>query len=106
MSRRRKSAAADAEVVRATREVAGRALRRLDMMEWVLFLVAAALSTGAGALVALLLAPLLHVSYRVLWVASSVVIFGVPGWLVVRRVRREEKEWRDKVLNQIGGSDG
>lgn len=95
----------DEEAARVTREVASRAVKRLDILEWVILFVAAVLSAGAGALVALLVAPPLGVSFRTTWVVASLLIFGVPGWISIRRVRREDEAWRERILNQMGGSD-
>jgi hypothetical protein len=96
----------DTEEARVTGEVARRAARRLDVLEWVILLVVALLSVAAGALVALLLARPLSISFRLTWTVASLVIFGVPGWFAMRRSRREEDALRDRILRQIGGEDG
>lgn len=73
---------------RLLQEVARRAAGRLDVLEWVALTLAAALATAGGAVVAWLLAPALGVPGRTLWVVSSVLMFGVPGWAALRRRRR------------------
>jgi hypothetical protein len=60
MSRAQRSAEEDARI---TREVAERAIRRLDILEWVIL-------TGVAAL----------------------LLFGVPGGIAWRRARREDRE--------------
>jgi hypothetical protein len=96
---------ADEDAARATREVASRAVRRLDVLEWVILFGAAALSAGAGALVALLAAHSLGLPFRVTWIVASLLIFGVPGWFAVRRAKREDEAFRERILKEIGGSD-
>jgi hypothetical protein len=96
---------ADTEAARATREVARRAVRRLDMLEWVILFGAAVLSAGAGALVALLGAHSLGLPFRLTWTVASLLLFGVPGWFAVRRAKREDEAFREKILREIGGSD-
>jgi hypothetical protein len=95
----------DAEAARATREVASRAVRRLDVLEWVILFAAALLSVGAGALVALLAAHSFGLPFRATLIVASLLIFGVPGWFAVRRARREDEAFREKILREIGGSD-
>lgn len=110
MSRRnrggRKRYRAEAEAARAARDVAKRAARRLDILEWVMLLGAAALSAAAGALVGFLGEHLVHFSFRITWVVSSLVIFAVPGWFAMRRAKREDAALRAKIMKQIKGSDG
>jgi uncharacterized membrane protein len=96
----------DAEAARIAREVTSRALRRLDVLEWVMLLGAAALSAAAGALVGVLAAHMLGFSFRVTWVVSSLLIFGVPGWFAMRRAKREDEAFRDRILKQSGRTDG
>lgn len=69
------------------REVARRAARRLDVLEWAVLLAAAVLAVLGGGVVAWLLAPVLGVSPRPLWVVSALLMFGVPGWAALRRRR-------------------
>lgn len=73
---------------RLLQQVAQRAAGRLDLLEWVALTLAAALAAAGGAVVAWLLAPALGVPMRTLWVVSSVLMFGVPGWAALRRRRR------------------
>ncbi|MCG6989089.1 MAG: hypothetical protein LJF06_13045 [Gemmatimonadetes bacterium] len=96
----------DAEAVRIAKEVTSRALKRLDVLEWVMLLGAATLSAVAGALVGVLAAHVLGFSFRVTWVVASLLIFGVPGWFAMRRAKREDAAFRERILKQSGRSDG
>lgn len=73
---------------RLLQQVARRAAGRLDVLEWVALALAAALAAAGGGVVAWLLAPGLGVPVRTLWVVSSLLMFGVPGWAALRRRRR------------------
>lgn len=73
---------------RLLQEVAQRAAGRLDLLEWVALALAAALAAVGGGAVAWLLAPILGVPTRTLWVVASLLMFGLPGWAALRRQRR------------------
>ena len=77
---------------RATREVAGRALRRLDVLEYVILLAALILALLGGALVALILTAYAGLSFRIGWAVSSLLLFIVPGGTVYLRELSREKE--------------
>lgn len=62
-----------------------RAVRRLNILEYVILVAAAGMSLGGGALVALLLRELTDAPFRILWFISSLVLFSVPGFFVLRR---------------------
>jgi len=81
----------DERAARQIQEVTARAVRRLDVLEWVILAVAAAAATAAGALVAWLLAEPVGVAFRTLWIVASLVLFGVPGWLALRGVKTEDE---------------
>ncbi|GMV06681.1 MAG: hypothetical protein AMXMBFR53_29560 [Gemmatimonadota bacterium] len=81
---------------RAVRRVASRAARRLDVAEWVLLLAAALFAVVGGALVAGLLSGPLGVPFRLAWLVAAAVMFGVPGLLALRKMRREDREWRER----------
>ncbi len=77
------------EEARVTSEVARRAIRRLDVLEWVMLLLAAALAVGGGALVAMLLVGRAGQGFRTVWIATSLLLMVVPGVVVL--ARREEQ---------------
>lgn len=88
---------------RLTREIAARAARRLDYLEWVILGAAILAAVGGGALVALLLSDLTGLPYRSTWIVASLLLFGVPGTLALRRARREERAWRERIQNDNEG---
>jgi len=94
------------EEARVTREIASRAVRRLDVLEWVMLAGAVALSLVGGALVALLLETSMGLSFRPMWVVASLLLFGVPGVIAIRRMRRDEREMRAKIQELMKKNDG
>lgn len=96
-SRRRRD---EETAARLTREIASKAARRLDVLEWVILAGAGLAAIGGGALVAFLMRELSGWPFRLTWMVSALVLFVVPGAIALRRVRREEREWeeRKKIL--------
>lgn len=88
----------------AVHKVASRAVRRLDAAEWILLGASMFLAILGGGLLALLLAGPLGVPFRVAWTVASVLMFGVPGLLALRKMRREDREFREKSLTENGES--
>lgn len=82
----------DEEAARRAREVAARAIRRLDILEWVILGVAALLAVGGGWLVAAVLAPAVGLPFGVVWTVAALLLIGVPIGVTFRRVRSEELE--------------
>lgn len=76
-----------AREARLLQEVAHRAARRLDVLEWVALAMAAGLAVVGGGVVAWLLAPLVGVPLRTLWVVAALLMFVLPGWAALRRRR-------------------
>ncbi len=74
---------------RRAREVASRAIRRLNILEWVILLMAALFALGAGALVALMVRDLTGAPFRIGWAVASLLLFIVPAVGVHLRDRRE-----------------
>ena len=72
-------------------EVAQRAIRRLDVLEWVILLAAALLASPGGAAVAWMLGPTSAWDFRSTWIGASLVLFVVPGTIAIVRSRREER---------------
>ena len=87
-----KATQARLDEARVTREVAGRALRRLDLLEYLILLAALILALLGGALVAWILAAYAGLSFRIGWAAASLLLFIVPGGTVYLRELRREKE--------------
>lgn len=73
----------DVEGSRLAREVAGRAIRRLGLLEAVIMTAAAVLALLAGAVVAYLLTSV-GWPFRTTWAVASILFFAVPAlvtWL-------------------------
>jgi uncharacterized membrane protein len=83
----------DAELAR---EVAERAIRRLNVLEHLFLLVAAGAALLAGLLVAWLLSQSAGAPFRATWAVSALVLFLVPAGMSSIRVRREEREWQER----------
>mgnify|MGYP001038249658 CR=1 FL=1 len=86
----------DAET-RLAQEVTLRAIRRLDILEWVMIGGALILALLGGALVALVLDGMVPWGFRAVWAAASLLLFGLPAAVTLIRVRREEARIREKL---------
>lgn len=84
----------DEEAARITREIAERAIRRLDVLEWFIFGGAAVVAMIGGALIALLLAEPLGFGFRATWLVASITFFVIPGGIAVTVLRRQERARR------------
>ena len=104
MSRRRRRARA--QEARLTQEVANRAIRRLDLLEWVMLAGMAGVAIAGGFFVAALLAAPAGLSFRPMWVMVSLLLFGVPGAIAMRRMRRDERELSAKIQELSEIKDG
>ena len=78
----------------AAHEVAARAIRRLDVLEWVILAGAMALAIAGGAAVAWLIAPTVGIGFRPIWTVMSVFLFIVPGVIAIMRMRKDERAAR------------
>ena len=79
----------EAERAKEARRIADRAIRRLDILEYVILLAAALMALLGGALVAWLLTALAGFSFRITWAISSLLLFVIPGGSVyLREFRR------------------
>jgi len=81
----------DAELAR---EVADRAIRRLNLLEHLFLMVAAGAALLAGLLLAWLLSQSVDAPFRTTWAISSLVLFLLPAGISWVRVRRDEREWQ------------
>ena len=89
--------ASEEQAARLAREVTVRAIRRLDVLEWLILAGAMLAATLGGALVAVVGSATFGWNVRVTWVVASVLLFGVPGAVVLRNIRREERASRDRL---------
>jgi hypothetical protein len=71
-----------------TRRMMETAIRRLNVLEYVILGVAMALALLAGALAAWMVENVTGAPFRPTWAVSSLLFFIVPGWIVLRRERR------------------
>jgi hypothetical protein len=83
------------EASKVTREVARRAIRRLDFLEWLILGVTAALAVGGGGLVALLLVGRSAPGFRGTWIVTSLLLI-VPGALTLLKHRKDERHRKTK----------
>ena len=74
----------------AIREVTARAIRRLDLFEYVILGGAAVLALAAGALAALVVAQAFGAPFRTSWAVASLTFFVVPA--IVARLRSRSKD--------------
>ncbi len=79
-----------------TREAMERAIRRLNVLEYVILGFTALLAILGGALVAWLLSSTLEVPFRLSWFVASLLLFVVPGAVVYGRERRAERSLKDE----------
>ena len=73
-----------------TRRMMETAIRRLNVLEYVILGVAVVLALLAGALAAWLVENVAGAPFRLTWALSSLLFFAVPGWVVLRRERQAE----------------
>ncbi|MFQ5538546.1 MAG: hypothetical protein ACE5GJ_13965 [Gemmatimonadota bacterium] len=79
---------------RRMRLVAGRAARRLDVLEWLILAAAGVFAVLGGGVVAVILADVAGFPFRPTWLVASVLIFGVPAAISTLRLRRERTDSR------------
>lgn len=80
-----------ADDARAARKVMNRAIRRLNVLEWLLLGAAAIASLAGGWLAALLGRSALGLPFRGTWMTASLLLFLIPGgiaWAAERRGRK------------------
>lgn len=79
----------DPDEVDAAREVTARAIRRLNILEYVILFFALVLALLGGALVAWVVSSSTELSFRWVWAGASLLLFVLPGALVYLRERRK-----------------
>ena len=85
------------------------AIRRLNVLEFVILGVVMVLSLIAGALLAWVLQSMIGASFRLVWAVASLLFFVVPGVLVHRRERLSddfERGRTDLTARMKTGNDG
>jgi len=81
----------DARASREVREVTGRAIKRLEVLGWVILFVAAALALLAGALAAYLLEAAFGLPFRPTWAVCALALFVIPALASHAREKRLER---------------
>ena len=76
------------EDTRAARKVMTRAIRRLNVLEWILLGAAAIASLVGGWLAALLGRSALGLPFRATWMIASLLLFLIPGAMALVAERR------------------
>jgi hypothetical protein len=94
------------EAAKVTREVTRRAIRRLDVLEWIILATTAALAVGGGGLVALLVVGRSGAGFRGTWIATSLLLLIVPGAVALARHRRDERNRTSQASGPGTDEDG
>jgi hypothetical protein len=79
---------AEDQDVEVAREVMSRAIRRLNVLEYLILLLALGLALLGGALVAWIVSTAAGLSFRWIWAGASLLLFIVPGGIVYLRELR------------------
>jgi uncharacterized membrane protein len=103
---RREASRAEREAAQRARTVTRRAIRRLDLLEWVIFGVGAMLAVLGGALVALVMPAMDGWDFRSTWIGASFFLFVVSGAIAVLKIKREERADALRAAGQREGDDG
>lgn len=82
------------EAAEVAREVTRRAVWRLDILEWVILVAASGLAITGGALLAWLVAVPSGLSFRLVWLTTSMFLFVVPGTFAIVRFKNDERTRR------------
>ncbi len=82
---------ADREAAARAREVTQRAIRRLDLLEWVVWGAGALMAMVAGAAVAWVMAAVAGWSFRPTWIVASMLLFVIPGGAAIIKIRTDER---------------
>ncbi len=80
-----------------TRRMMETAIRRLNVLEYVILGIAMALALLAGWLAAWMVEGVAAAPFRLTWALSSLLFFVVPGWIVIRRERRADANNTEKA---------
>jgi len=82
---------AERETASLVREVARRAIRRLDILEWVIFAGAFVIAILGGAAVAWLIVQSNELNFRTTWIVTSLLLFVIPGAIAITQMRRAKR---------------
>lgn len=82
---------AEREAAARAQEVTERAIKRLDLLEWVIFGAGALMAMAAGAGVAWVMGAMLGWPFRTTWMAASLLLFVIPGGAAIMKIRKDER---------------
>jgi predicted lysophospholipase L1 biosynthesis ABC-type transport system permease subunit len=85
---------AEGEGFRGTREEMDRAIRRLNVLEYLILGFVVVLALAGGAAVAFILSAGTDLPFRATWAVLSFLLLVIPGVLVFGRDRRRERARR------------
>jgi uncharacterized membrane protein len=94
------------EAARAGSEAARRAIRRLDVLEWVILAAAAVLETVGGLVVAVLFVGRSEERFRSTWIVASLLLLIVPGVIALARQRMDERRAEAGAPEERRDEDG
>ncbi len=90
---------ADREAAERAHEVTQRAIRRLDLLEWVVWGAGAIMAMVAGAVVAWVMEGLVGWSFRPTWMVASMLLFVIPGGAAIIKIRKDERAETNRNSN-------
>ena len=91
---------AEREAAEQAREVTQRAIRRLDVLEWVVWGAGALMAMAAGALVAWVMSATVGWNARLTWIVASMLLFVIPGGAAIIRIRKNERAETTRAKNR------
>jgi predicted lysophospholipase L1 biosynthesis ABC-type transport system permease subunit len=96
---------------RGTREEMDRAIRRLNVLEYLILAFVVLVALAGGAAVAFMLSAGTDLPFRATWAVLSFLLLVIPGVLVFgrdrmrERARRKERDQEDNDANPRGTED-
>ncbi len=100
------ASAPDQESVERARASTRRAVRRLDVLEWVIFIMGAGLSVGGGLVLAWMVTGMTGWDFRWTWIGASLMLFVGAGGAAVLKIRKDAAEDARRLAAIRGDSDG
>ena len=96
---------AEREAAEQAREVTQRAIRRLNVLEWVVWGAGALMAMAGGALVAWVMGATVGWNVRQTWIVASMLLFVIPGGAAIIQIRKNERAEKTRAKNWIS-NDG
>lgn len=90
---------AEREAADRAHEVTQRAIKRLDVLEWVMWGAGAIMAMVAGAVVAWVMGVLVGWSFRPTWMVASMLLFVIPGGAAIIKIRKDERAETNRTSN-------